>query len=186
MLNPYSELLLSNFNNKGREKRPLFKFIKMRKFIIFTISIATAISLNAQTNTLFNYNIENDTIWDSDTLLINDNVFIGDSATLTIYPGTIIEFQGYYKIEVNGILSALGKKYDSIHFTINDTTGFSDTATVNGGWGGIRFMERENNDTSYFNYCSFSYVKLLCLATGDGKTKITTVVLFMPLVIRIL
>ncbi len=105
------------------------------------------------------YNIHNDTTWSADTILIFDNVIINDSATLTISPGVYIEFHGKYHIEVNGLLDAMGTLSDSIVFNIYDTTGFADTATIAGGWGGIRFMQREGDDTSVLSYCKLQYGK---------------------------
>ncbi|NOY51102.1 MAG: hypothetical protein GXO88_11150, partial [Chlorobi bacterium] len=85
--------------------------------------------------------ISNDTAWTLDTVKVYNNVLIENNATLVIYPGTYVEFQGNYSIDVYGKLIARGVQSDSIFFTINDSTDFSDTSTLVGGWGGIRFFE---------------------------------------------
>jgi cadherin domain-containing protein/parallel beta helix pectate lyase-like protein/type IX secretion system substrate protein len=110
-------------------------------------------------------NITSDTDWNSDTVKVNCDITIDNTYTLTIHPGTVVEFQGDYQINVNGTLLALGMELDSIIFTRNDTTGFSDTSIVDGGWGGIWFDEVEPaNDSSKFAYCKFEFAK----AKGDN------------------
>jgi len=104
------------------------------------------------------YNIINDTIWNSDTIFINNNVKVFEDATLSISSGTTIKFNGQYFIEVFGKLNAIGQLNDSILFTINDTTHLQDTSTVKGGWRGIRLLDNIN-DTSIFDYCIFQYGK---------------------------
>ncbi|MCP4713216.1 MAG: right-handed parallel beta-helix repeat-containing protein, partial [Planctomycetes bacterium] len=105
-------------------------------------------------------NISADTFWDADTAKVTCDVTIDDGATLTIEPGTFVEFQGHYKLDVQGTLLAIGTDEEMITFTINDTTGFSDTETDNGGWNGLRFDETPaTNDTSRIIYCKLEYSK---------------------------
>ena len=59
--------------------------------------------------------------------------------TLTINPGTYIEFQGHYKLEVYGRLLAIGTEDSIIIFTVKDTTLLYDLDTIAGGWDGIEF-----------------------------------------------
>lgn len=69
---------------------------------------------------------------------------IPNNQTLTIEKGVKVEFQGHYKLNVQGRLLALGEKLDSIVFTGKDTT----------KWGGIRFViVPTSNDTSKLSYC---------------------------------
>jgi len=105
-------------------------------------------------------NITQNTIWNADTVKVNCNITVDDGSTLEITSGTHIEFQGHYKIDVQGRLLAEGEENSLITFTINDTTGFADTSIVAGGWSGIRFDETPTtNDTSKFAYCKFEYGK---------------------------
>jgi len=92
--------------------------------------------------------------------LINGDISIPNDSTLTIDPGVLVEFQGHYKLNVQGRLLAIGSKTDSIVFTVNDTTGFSDPNITDGGWHGIRFdSTAESNDSSKIVYCKLEFGK---------------------------
>jgi hypothetical protein len=92
--------------------------------------------------------------------LINETVTIPDDSTLIIEPGVVVEFQGYYAIQVQGRLLAVGTPSDSILFTVNDTTGFSEADTSLGGWNGIRFTDTPlDNDTSKIIHCCLQFSK---------------------------
>ncbi len=119
--------------------------------------------------TLYAYGtIIEDTRWNADIIKIIDKITINDGVTLTIDPGTYVEFQGHYKFKVLGTLLAIGTEDEMITFTINDTTGFSDT-TATGGWHGIRFDSTASyNDSSKIIYCNIEYGK----AVGEiGRDK---------------
>jgi len=93
------------------------------------------------------------------------DISIPDLSTLAIDPGVTIEFQGHYALYVNGRLLAQGSEADSIIFTVNDTTGFSDSDTTLGGWYGIKIADTpEQNDTTKLLYCKLQYGK----AIGPG------------------
>jgi hypothetical protein len=102
--------------------------------------------------------IQNDTIWASDTIKIYNDIVVEYPATLTIQPGVYVEFQGNYSIEVAGKIKVIGSAGLPITFNVADTNSFSDTATIAGGWGGIKFIQNQN-DTSTLNYCNFYYGK---------------------------
>lgn len=92
-------------------------------------------------------NILNDTLLCADTIRIIGDVYIDSSATVTICPGTVVEFQDYYDIECRGKIIAISNATDSIIFTSKDT--FS-------GWGGIN-LKYNSVDSSIFQYCQFKY-----------------------------
>jgi len=105
-----------------------------------------------------------DTTYFTDTLKIVGDVLIEDDKMLTILPGTVVEFQDYYKILINGAIRAMGSAEDSIYFTVRDTTGFYDYQQPDGGWGGIQFPgggSMYDNDTSIFKFCNFQYGKTI-------------------------
>ena len=92
-------------------------------------------------------------------------ISVPDQETLTIEPGVNINFQGHYKFIINGRLLAIGNQNDTIVFNIQDTTGFSDTSSIDGGWHGFRFTDiSASNDSSILEYCKISYGK----AIGDS------------------
>lgn len=103
--------------------------------------------------------IQSDTTWSSDTIKIFNNIIVEETGTLTILSGVYVEFQGHFSIIVNGKINAFGTENDSVVFSINDNNRFNDTATVEGGWAGIRFKQRLSNDSSIFEYCTFRYGK---------------------------
>ncbi|MBE9466689.1 MAG: T9SS type A sorting domain-containing protein [Bacteroidetes bacterium] len=85
----------------------------------------------------------------ADTVRVMSDVTIENGATLDICPGTVVEFRGDYRIEVQGQILAEGTEADTIKFTnINGT----------GDWGGIRFANSPlSNDSSKFSYTIFEH-----------------------------
>jgi hypothetical protein len=108
-------------------------------------------------------NIYADDTWTADTVKILNDISVLSSATLTVSPGTYIEFQGHYKLQVDGRLLAIGNAADRIVFTVNDTTGLYDIETTQGGWNGIDFLAT-SGDTSKLEYCV-----LECGKATDGS-----------------
>jgi parallel beta-helix repeat protein len=97
---------------------------------------------------------------DGSPYLIQGYIEIPSDSTLVIEPGVVVEFQGHYTLQVQGKLLAIGTEHDSILFTVNDTTGFSDPDTSLGGWNGIRFTDTpQHNDSSKIVYCELLYGK---------------------------
>lgn len=96
---------------------------------------------------------------------VNGNIFIEEDSTLYIDQGVKVEFQGHYELKVLGRLLAEGTETDSIIFTINDTTGFSNRNSTEGAWYGIRIYDiNEDNDSTKLSYCRLEYGK----AVGPG------------------
>jgi hypothetical protein len=77
-----------------------------------------------------------DATWSTDTVLVTDSIWVDTGVTLTITPGTQVNFQGSYQFKVMGRLLAMGTQQDSIVFTAKDTT-----ANYTGVWSGIRCIE---------------------------------------------
>jgi len=103
--------------------------------------------------------------WTADTVLVEGNLVIPQGETLDISPGTFIQFQSYYRIDVHGSIKAIGLPGDTILFTIRDTSNFMAQTQGRGGWSGIRFRQVANTeDSSVFSYCRFEFSK----ATEDS------------------
>ena len=91
---------------------------------------------------------------------IEGEIAVPAGQSLTIQPGVLVEFQGHYKLTVQGQLLAVGTESDSITFTINDTTGFHNWSSTDGGWHGISFgYSLPGDDTSRIAYCIFEWGK---------------------------
>ncbi|MCX6153787.1 MAG: hypothetical protein NT007_06490 [Candidatus Kapabacteria bacterium] len=51
---------------------------------------------------------------------ISGHIFVPSGLTLSISPGVRVEFQGHYKVLVQGRVIAIGNLTDSIRFTADD------------------------------------------------------------------
>ncbi len=90
---------------------------------------------------------------------ITGDITVPNAQTLTIEPGVVVNFQGYYTLAVQGRLLAEGTENDTIFFTAENTTE---------GWRGIRFVNTQSsNDTSKFYYCYIRYGTNMS-GTGDN------------------
>jgi hypothetical protein len=133
---------------------------KIMKTQITILTLVFAITFANAQNIIAPAIINNNTIWDADTVFLNSDVEITNGKSLTIEPGVIIIANGWYGIDCQGQLLAQGTPDDSIIFTIADTTGFSNIDTTLGGWKGVIFDNTtETNDSSIFDYCIFEYGK---------------------------
>jgi len=107
--------------------------------------------------------------WNYDTIKITNDIVIRNNKTLTISPGTIVEFQGNYNIDVKGRIIAIGTPDQPIIFTVTDTLNFYNLNTPQGGWGGVDFNDLGGRcmgtDSSFFINCIFEYGK----AVGSGN-----------------
>lgn len=134
-----------------------------------TIAIVSSFLMSGSktiaSNVYFSGSIASNTVLSADTVFITGDVTLNSGVTLTINPGARIIFQGHYKLNINGVLLALGTANDHINFTINDTTGFSNMTLNTGGWYGIRFFNNTSTDTSKILFCDFTYGK----ANGTGE-----------------
>ncbi len=115
-------------------------------------------TFNMEVTNHFCGHISEDMIWDIDTVKVDCDIVIDSNATVNIVPGTVVEFQGIYKLDVKGRLIAVGQSSDYITFTTCYTTGyFNNTHT---GWGGIIFNNTcTNSDTSKLIFCNIEYAK---------------------------
>jgi parallel beta-helix repeat protein len=135
--------------------------------------ISCAIDMGAyesQSNLIVGGSISSDTTWASDTVYVHCDVDIADGATLTIDPGVVVLFSGYYTINVQGRILANGSLADSIRFIPSDTVGYA--SNTHTGWGGIRFNNTpSSNDSSLLQYCVVEYAKNAAILGGGVYLK---------------
>jgi predicted outer membrane repeat protein len=122
----------------------------MRYKIIFILFVTVLLANVKIYGTTINYPTtgwpQSDTTLNADTVKVISNFTIPDNVTLTILPGTVVEFQGDYNIRVRGTLKAIGNTQDSIQFTAPDTLT---------NWEIDLYYITPNNDSSIFSFCVF-------------------------------
>ncbi len=106
--------------------------------------------------------ISSDEYWLADTVKVTGDVTVQDDVTLTINPGTVVQFQDFYQLTVTGTLIARGTPGDTILFTVPE----SQRPT---GWNGIYINNSGgnmfDNDSSVIDVCRLEYAKSV---SGDG------------------
>ena len=111
--------------------------------------------------------VTSDTTWNASIIRVNCDIEIKHGNKLTIAPGTRVEFNGHYRINVEGSIQALGTATDSIVFAINPSY-------ITTGWKGILIDNPSNsNDSSIFNYCIIENVKAVSNTYSDYGAAIT-------------
>jgi len=113
--------------------------------------------------------IEPGTVWNADTVKVIGDLIVPQGVKLQIYSGTYVEFQGYFKLDISGSISALGAVNDTIVFTNHNTTSFfSDTVSAKGGWAGIRLHNSYSfPDSAVFEFCKIQFAKKFGEYAGD-------------------
>ncbi len=110
--------------------------------------------------------IEEDTLWDADTVRVVGDVTIEDAITLSITPGAQVRFADHYGLFVLGRLLAIGTSESPIRMTSDHPELFAVDSTTAGAWFGIRFEHTSSrNDSSRLEYCLIER----CKAAGDGS-----------------
>lgn len=80
---------------------------------------------------------------------VNGNVYVPAGQKLSITQGVTVEFQGDYKMDVWGVIQALGKANDTVVFTAKNKTT---------GWTGLWVHKQAStNDSTLFDHCKFEY-----------------------------
>jgi len=99
------------------------------------------------------------TVWDTDSVLVTGDLTINKWIELEIKPGTIVKVNPNAKIEVKGLIKAIGLPEKKIVFTSSASKSL---------WHGFHYPIHEDMDSSVFKYCIFKN----CLASdGDeGQT----------------
>ncbi|MBI5149746.1 MAG: right-handed parallel beta-helix repeat-containing protein [Candidatus Omnitrophica bacterium] len=105
----------------------------------FTVAIPTPVSGAITQNTLW-------TLADSPYIVMG-NITVNSGVTLTVEPGVIVKFNGFYAIEMNGIINAQGTAGNPITFTS------AQTAPARGNWNALTLHGSGN----ILNYVTVEY-----------------------------
>ncbi len=89
---------------------------------------------------------------------IEGNVYVDPGVVLTIEPGVVVKFDGYYSLMSNGTINATGNSINRITFTSNRTT------PTPKDWYGI--VARDNG-TVNLAYCNITYANVGVFLDGD-------------------
>ncbi|OYT10821.1 MAG: hypothetical protein B6I18_07100, partial [Bacteroidetes bacterium 4572_112] len=108
--------------------------------------------------------ISSDVIWNANTINIDCDVTIANGVTVTIVPGTKVNFNGHYNIDVQGRIVADGTESSKILFTATNT---------NDGWNSMYVHGSTSNDSTVLNYCKFEYSKNTSGSTSEGGGALT-------------
>lgn len=122
--------------------------------LIFLISIIFIIFLFLSQGTEatdVSGHITSDTTWNAsgNPYIVKENVYLDKGVHLTIQPGVIIKFDGYYYLDVMGNLNVKGNETHNVTFTKND---LNPSVT---SWNGIRIKQ---DGSAYICDCSISNV----------------------------
>ncbi|MBC8384566.1 MAG: PKD domain-containing protein, partial [Candidatus Cloacimonetes bacterium] len=110
---------------------------------------------------VYSGHLETDTVWESELVKITGRLTVDNGVTLTIVPGTLVEFQGDYSMQIHGRILAVGTETDSITFAPESSLQYSQK------WNGISFPDTPvQNDSSKFVYCKI--IDVVDSASGGG------------------
>lgn len=99
-------------------------------------------------------------VWNADTIYVIGSITIPERQKLSISPGCVVQFTGFYSLTIEGSLVAKGSIDDSIKFTVADTLGFHDFSLPQGGWNRILIIDQPaDGDSIVFEFCKFEFSK---------------------------
>jgi hypothetical protein len=129
--------------------KPLFTSILFLTFLSLNPVLAETITVSGDVSGT----------WSADTVLVVGDIELPAGLALTIVPGVIVIFDGYYSFTINSgaVLTAVGTSGAFIHFTASNPET---------GWGGLNFLSA--SDESLLEYCFIEY-GYKTFAGGDVK-----------------
>jgi len=146
----------------------LYKYLFVKSIIARYAQCALLIILFCITaNSQNKYRIDSIVTYNKEEFL-DTFVIVEKGGHLIIPEGSIITIEKYIGICVYGKITAKGTKNKPIIFKVDDTTDFTNTSTLNGGWNGISFFGC-NTDTSIIEYCIIQNVKSTESPDLDGS-----------------
>jgi hypothetical protein len=101
-----------------------------------------------------------DTTWDADTVRVVGDVLVPDRLTLSVVPGALVRFEGFFGLRVLGRFLAVGTPEARITFTSEHPELFQADSTRAGSWNGISFPGTlAANGISLLEWCDLSCSK---------------------------
>ena len=98
---------------------------------------------------------------------VQGEITISNGETLTIEPGTTVEFLGHDLLNVQGQILAVGTEEEPIRFWVDDTSGYAVETGTDGVWAGIKFDNTSaTNDSSLLVYCDIEFGKAVYPGTS--------------------
>ena len=115
----------------------------------------------------FGGRIVENTLVKADTVDVYNDITISDNTTLNISPGTVILFNGPFRINVEGTLIAEGTPGSRIYFTSLYPDPYDAYDSHLNSWKGIVFDGTlSTNDSSYVKYSVLEYARTISDSTG--------------------
>lgn len=104
--------------------------------------------------------IDVDTVWNAALVRVVADITVADGVTLSIAPGTRVEFEDYFRLSIHGALLANGTPEQRIVFTTDEPAAFAVDRAHAGCWNGLRFHDtRATHTPSRLTYCVLEYSK---------------------------
>ncbi len=112
----------------------------------------------------------------SSPYIVTGDIIVPAGTTLTIEPGVVVQFAGYYTMKIEGTLIATGNTVDRIVFTsVNDKDYGAGAGTPSPSvrdWRGIEFSASAANSTMQYCLVRFSDIVLSAPAAAPGLKRI--------------
>lgn len=164
---------------------PLDQFSIYKDYYNKTRIMHSVIDIGASETHIVSSNVSGvilgDTVWVADTIKVVGDLLLSTTASLIIAPGTVVEFQGHYRFQVQGPIKSIGLPNAMIRFTVKDTTGLWNESSTGGSWNGIAinnsFFDGANykipeKDSLIFDYTIIEFAKNMASnwdkSTGGG------------------
>lgn len=136
------------------------KHLLMRKALFYLLLLGSSLRAGASTS-ITTAAVSGHWTLAGSPYYINNDVAVLPNTSLTIDPGVEVMFQGLYRMNVQGVLRAVGTAAQRISFKAFDTTGWHNDDIAAGGWRGIQLTTFASTgaDTSAIEYCDVSDMK---------------------------
>jgi hypothetical protein len=143
MLSNRLSIIKLNFNQNFKTKSYMKSWFKITVLLPFLL-----LGFYTQSQTFVSGGIYNNTTWtlNNSPYIVTGDIVLFPDKTLTVEPGVEVRFNGYFSLEIRGILSAIGTETDSIKF-------ISNIADEKDSWSRIQIQNASQYARGFFEYC---------------------------------